>query len=80
MLDASALLWRLLLDGVDTGDRFAVLAEAWAPKVADTPWYAFNDLHAVMALAGADRRRRRPQRSSRIAGDGWKAPRARTCG
>ncbi len=55
MLDASALLWRLLLDGVETGDRFASLAEAWSPKVADTPWYAFNDLHAVMALAGADR-------------------------
>ena len=56
MLDASALLWRLMLDDVDTGDRFAKLAEAWAPKVAGTPWYAFNDLHAVMALAGADRR------------------------
>jgi len=56
MLDASALLWRLLLDGVDTGDRFAVLADAWAPKVAAAPWYAFNDLHATMALAGADRR------------------------
>jgi tetratricopeptide (TPR) repeat protein len=56
MLDASALLWRLLLDGVDTGDRFTVLAEAWAPKVAGQPWYAFNDLHAVMALAGAERR------------------------
>ena len=55
MLDASALLWRLLLDGVDTGDRFATLAEAWAPKVAGAPWYAFNDLHGVMALAGADR-------------------------
>ena len=25
------------------------------PKVAGDPWYAFNDLHAVMALAGADR-------------------------
>ncbi len=56
MLDASALLWRLLLDGVDTGDRFASLADAWSAKVAGDPWYAFNDLHAVMAFAGADRR------------------------
>jgi hypothetical protein len=56
MLDASALLWRLKLDGVDTGDRFAALADAWAPKVAGEPWYAFNDLHGVIALAGADRR------------------------
>ncbi len=55
MLDASALLWRLMLDGVATGDRFASLAEAWAPKGSGQPWYAFNDLHAVMALAGADR-------------------------
>jgi len=55
MLDASALLWRLLLDGVDTGDRFAALADGWAPKT-EVAWYAFNDLHAVMAFAGADRR------------------------
>ena len=55
MLDASALLWRLLLDGAGTGDRFAALAQAWAPKVAGESWYAFNDLHAVMAFAGADR-------------------------
>jgi tetratricopeptide (TPR) repeat protein len=55
MIDASALLWRLLLDGTDTGGRFAVLAEAWAAKAAGPPWYAFNDLHATMALAGAGR-------------------------
>ena len=56
MLDASALLWRLMLDDVDAGERFAALAEAWAPKVAGKPWYAFNDFHGVMALAGAGRR------------------------
>jgi tetratricopeptide (TPR) repeat protein len=56
MLDASALLWRLHLDGVDTGGRFAALAEAWSPKVSGESWYAFNDLHAVLAFAGADRR------------------------
>jgi tetratricopeptide (TPR) repeat protein len=57
MLDASALLWRLHLDGVDAGKRFATLAEAWAatPIVTGEPWYVFNDLHAVMALAGAGR-------------------------
>jgi tetratricopeptide (TPR) repeat protein len=58
MLDASALLWRLLLDGIATGDRFAVLADAWASRTLDAPdepWYAFNDLHAVMAFAGAAR-------------------------
>lgn len=55
MLDASALLWRLLLDGVDTGDRFVGLANAWATRVDNEPWYAFNDVHAVMALCGAGR-------------------------
>lgn len=55
MLDASALLWRLLLDGVDTGGRFGPLADAWAPKATADPWYVFNDLHATMAFAGAGR-------------------------
>ena len=55
MLDASALLWRLHLDGIDTGGRFAPLADAWATRTSDEPWYVFNDLHAVMALVGAGR-------------------------
>jgi len=55
MVDASALLWRLLLDGADTGGRFPALADAWATRTADEPWYVFNDLHAVMAFAGAGR-------------------------
>jgi hypothetical protein len=55
MLDASALLWRLFLDRVDTGDRFPMLAQAWAPKLAGETWYAFNDLHGVIAFAGANR-------------------------
>jgi tetratricopeptide (TPR) repeat protein len=55
MVDASALLWRLFVDGEDTGDRFSILADAWASYAAAEPWYAFNDVHAVMALAGAGR-------------------------
>ena len=55
MLDASALLWRLKLDGVDSGTRFGELADAWAGRTADQPWYVFNDLHAAMAFAGAGR-------------------------
>ena len=54
MLDASALLWRVHLDGLDTGGRFGPLAEAWAAAAA-SPWYAFNDLHAVLAFVGAGR-------------------------
>ncbi len=54
MLDAAGLLWRLYLDGVDTGGRFEALADAWAKK-DPLLWYVFNDLHAIMALVGAGR-------------------------
>jgi len=52
MLDASALLWRLTLRGVDVGARWKSLAASWQP-VADDRFYAFNDAHAVMAFVGA---------------------------
>ena len=52
LLDASALLWRLLLDGHDETARWRRLADAWGRQV-ETPFYAFNDLHAVMAWAAA---------------------------
>lgn len=53
-IDASALLWRLHLDNVDTGDRFARLADRWQ-RASDDRWYAFNDCHAIMAFIGARR-------------------------
>jgi hypothetical protein len=57
MLDAASMLWRLRLDGVDVGDRFGVIADSWALAIDDSPsWYAFNDVHAVMAFLGAGRR------------------------
>ncbi len=73
MLDASALLWRLTLDGVDTGGRYAALARAWDGQLSDEPWYSFNDLHAVVALCGAGRledARAVVQHLARAAGDG----------
>jgi tetratricopeptide (TPR) repeat protein len=54
LIDASALLWRLHLHGVDCASRFAPLAASWAPHAADAHC-AFNDLHAMMAFAGAGR-------------------------
>ncbi|MFH8407384.1 tetratricopeptide repeat protein [Streptomyces sp. NPDC018019] len=54
LLDAAALLWRLLLADRATGDRWARLADAWAAR-QDPPYYAFNDVHAVMAYVGAGR-------------------------
>jgi hypothetical protein len=54
MLDATALLWRLWLDGWEVGERWGSLAEDWA-RQEERPWYVFNDLHAVMAMIGAGR-------------------------
>jgi tetratricopeptide (TPR) repeat protein len=53
-IDAAAMLWRLKLEGVDVGDRFAPLAAAWE-RSAEDAFYAFNDLHAIMAFLGAGR-------------------------
>jgi len=54
MIDASAMLWRLYLRGVDVADRMAALADDWAP-FAEDGYYAFNDSHAMMAFVGAGR-------------------------
>ena len=50
--DASALLWRFGLRGVDVSEHWQALAARWRLQAA---WgsYAFNDVHAVMALAEA---------------------------
>jgi len=54
LLDASAMLWRLLLRGADTGRRFGLLSSAWERQGGEG-FYAFNDLHAVMAHLGSGR-------------------------
>ena len=54
MVDASALLWRLHLGGVDVGSRWAALADNWEPH-AGSANYAFNDAHAMMAFVGVNR-------------------------
>jgi hypothetical protein len=52
LLDATALLWRLWLEGISTGDRWPPLAQAWARLLAPG-FYPFNDLHAIMAFIGS---------------------------
>ncbi len=54
MVDASALLWRMQLVGVDVGDRWEELADGWE-RHADGTLYPFNDWHAAMAYLGAGR-------------------------
>jgi tetratricopeptide (TPR) repeat protein len=54
MIDASAMLWRLNLRNVDVGLRWQEIADAWEPSI-DDGFYAFNDVHAMMAMIGAGR-------------------------
>lgn len=54
LVDASALLWRLQLSGIDVGDRWHTVATAWDAH-ADGQLYPFNDWHAAMAYLGSGR-------------------------
>jgi tetratricopeptide (TPR) repeat protein len=56
LVDATALLWRLKLDGADVGRRFAEVADEWEAKLdGEGGFYAFNDLHAALAFAATGR-------------------------
>jgi tetratricopeptide (TPR) repeat protein len=56
LVDATALLWRLHLGGVDVGTRMARLADVWEGKLEpERGFYAFNDVHAMMAFAATGR-------------------------
>lgn len=52
LVDASALLWRLGLRGVDVAGRWQALAARWREQAA-WGWSVFNDVHAMLALVGA---------------------------
>jgi tetratricopeptide (TPR) repeat protein len=54
MLDAAALLWRLHLRGIDVGNRWDELAATYE-KTGEDGFYAFNDMHAMMAYAATGR-------------------------
>jgi tetratricopeptide (TPR) repeat protein len=56
LVDATAMLWRLHLRGVDVGARWTEIAEAWEPSI-DGGWYAFNDAHAMMSFVASGRER-----------------------
>jgi tetratricopeptide (TPR) repeat protein len=56
LVDATALLWRLHLEGVDAGARFQTVADEWqARQERDHGFYAFNDFHAMLAFAATGR-------------------------
>jgi hypothetical protein len=54
LIDASALLWRLHLRGIDVAARWQTVADGWS-AVAGAGNYAFNEWHAMMAFVGAGR-------------------------
>jgi tetratricopeptide (TPR) repeat protein len=56
LVDATSLLWRLHLDGVDLGGRAAQVADNWAGRLeTERGFYAFNDAHAMLAFTMAGR-------------------------
>jgi hypothetical protein len=53
-VDAAAMLWRLHLLGQDISAQASALLQGWNLPDAEAGHYAFNDLHAVMAMVAAD--------------------------
>ena len=54
LLDAVALLWRMHLRELDVGNRWAELADIYEND-DEGGFYAFNDMHAIMAFVITDR-------------------------
>jgi hypothetical protein len=56
LVDATALLWRLTLEGADVGARWQAVADLWEARLdQDRAFYAFNDVHAMLALVATGR-------------------------
>jgi tetratricopeptide (TPR) repeat protein len=56
LVDATAMLWRLRLDGADVGPRFEAVADEWEAKLdGEGGFYAFNDFHAMLSFAATGR-------------------------
>jgi hypothetical protein len=53
LADSNSLLWRLMIQGVDVGDRWDANGDRWRQLIAEGEggFYGFNDLHAAMAFA-----------------------------
>ncbi len=83
MLDATALLWRLHLNGVETGARWSALADCYE-QGDEAGFYAFNDMHAMAAYAATGRDRASAEllqaAQASAAGDGTNARMTRDVG
>lgn len=54
LIDASAMLWRLQLRGVDVGGRWEPVADLWR-SAGEPGLYAFNDFHMMLAFTATGR-------------------------
>src|SRR5690606_6433909 len=56
LIDASAMLWRMRMLGMDVGERWQPVADRWA-AAGPLGNYAFNAVHALMAYIATGRTR-----------------------
>ncbi|APE42603.1 tetratricopeptide repeat protein 38 family protein [Sulfitobacter alexandrii] len=70
--NATSLLMRLQLEGVDVGDRWEELGDLAVHRI-DDGCVVFADLHYQLALAGADKRRAMQDMAARFARDAAKS-------
>lgn len=57
LIDCTAMLWRLRLEGVAVGDRFERVADLWQARMeGERGFYAFNDVHAMLSFAATGRK------------------------
>lgn len=54
LVDATAMLWRLQLRGVDVGGRWEPVADLWQ-QAGEPGLYAFNDFHMMLAFTATAR-------------------------
>jgi tetratricopeptide (TPR) repeat protein len=69
LIDASAMLWRLHLRGVDVGQRWQPVVAQWLSRVDDR-LYVFNDIHALVALLAGGQMEAARQLVASIESDG----------
>ena len=53
-VDAASMLWRLHLLGADVRERCAALVAQWDLADGSAGYYAFNDVHALLAMLAGD--------------------------
>ena len=71
-VDATALLWRLQLEGADVGKRFEAVADTWEDALeGEGGFYAFNDFHAALAFAATGRERAAKRLDTALEAAAW---------